>query len=290
VRQWQEIFEREGRALVQKLVARGEFDAVQDLAEAFVTTVFPRALGVEITQQQAVLIGDYGFNGIGPHNELFWQTHEQMQPLQEYMARSRTREVLLPGGWSNELFDAEDAGKLPPGTASSLMLTLIRGGMDTTISGIGTALAQLSRNPDQWALVRDDPSRARAAFEEAIRFESPLHTYYRATTTDVEFAGHRLKDDVKVQMFIGAANRDPRKFSDPDKYDIMRNTLGHTAFGGGVHTCIGQMIARLEAESVLKVFAEMVSEFRIEGPLHHRPSNALRTYAHLPTKVLVRRQ
>ena len=201
------------------------------------------------------------------------------------MARSRTRECVRPGGWAASLFDAEEAGKMPPGSASSLMLTLLRGGMDSTISGIGTAVAQLAKNPDQWALLRDDPSLARAAFEEALRLESPLRTYYRATTTNVELAGCQLRDDTKIQLFLASANRDPRKFPEPDKYDIKRSTFGHVAFGAGIHTCIGQMIARLEAESVIKVLAEMVSEIHVEEPMLHRHSNALRTYARLQTRV-----
>jgi len=162
---------------------------------------------------------------------------------------------------------------------------LIRGGMDTTIAGISTAVAHLARNPDQWALLRENPSLARAAFEEAIRLESPLQTYYRATTVNVELAGYRLKDDTKIQLFIGSANRDPRKFADPDRYDITRNSFGHVAFGGGVHTCVGQMIARIEAESVLKVLAQTVTELKVGGPFLHKHSNAQRIYTTLPTMV-----
>lgn len=286
VRSWAEQFQKAGRALVEELVAKGSFDTVTDLAEIFVTDVFPKALGIDITREQAVVIGDYGFNGLGPHNDLFWDTHERMAEHQEYSARSRTRDVVKPGGWAHGLFDAEEEGKLPPGTASSMMMSVIRGGMDTTISGIGTAIAQLAQNPDQWALLRADPNLARAAFEEAIRLESPLSRYYRATTRNVVFKGYSLKDDTKIQMFIAAANRDPEKFKDPDRYDITRNTFGHVAFGGGVHTCIGQMIARVEAEAVLKVLAETVSELHVEGPLLHRHSNALRTYASIPTRVV----
>lgn len=288
VRQWREIFEEEGRKLVERLVKQGEFDAVCDLSEAFVTYVFPKALGIEITQEQAVAIGDLNFNALGPQNDLLQKSVEQTAPLQDYIARSRTREFVDPDGWADQMFDAEAQGAVPPGTASSLMLALVRGGMDTTISGIGTTIAQLAQNPDQWALLRDDPSKARAAFEEAIRIEAPIQGYYRATTRELELSGYRLKNDVKVHMMVGSANRDPRKFPDPARYDITRDTAGHAALGTGVHNCVGQMIARLEAESVLKPLAEMVSEIRIEGPMRHRHNNMLRTYASLPAKVTLK--
>src|SRR5208282_134916 len=106
-------------------------------------------------------------------------------------------------------------------------------------------------NPEQFGALRADPSKARAAFEEAIRLETPVQTFFRTTTRDVELGGATIPEGQKVLMLLGAANRDPRKWPNPDRYDIDRPI----AFGAGVHMCVGQLLARLEGETLLAALA-----------------------------------
>jgi cytochrome P450 len=285
VRSWREAFEREGRALVSKLVAKGSFDVVKELSEPFVVKVFTEALGVQMTREQAVTLGDYNFNALGPKNELFQKSEAEIEPLKEWLALSRTRAGVVPGGWASQIFDSEAAGDLPAGSASSIMLALLRGGMDTTISGIGSCFALLAQHKDQWARFRANPALAKAVFEETIRLEAPIQSYFRTTLSDGELSGYRLERDKKIQIYPAAANRDPRKWEDPEAFDITRSTIGHLALGAGAHNCVGQMIARLEGESVLAPFVELVSDLELESPPVYRANNTLRTLQSLRIRV-----
>jgi len=164
--------------------------------------------------------------------------------------------------------------------------SFIRGGMDTTIAGIGFSLNQLARFPDQWAMVHADPAKVRGAFEEAIRYESPSQTQFRTTTGRTVLGGYEIEADTKVAVFMGAANRDPRKWPRSGEFNITRQAAGiHVAFGSGAHVCIGQMIARLEAEVILAAIATRVKTIELAGEPTYRIGNTLRTLKQLPLRV-----
>jgi cytochrome P450 len=134
--------------------------------------------------------------------------------------------------------------------------------------------------------MRSDAALQRNAFEEAIRHESPASVLFRVTTGTVELSGYRLEADTKVAYYPGAANRDPRKWEDPGRFDITRKVLGvHRAFGVGTHVCIGQMIARLEAECILAALAQRVAKIESAGEPQYRLVNALRTLDSLPLRL-----
>ena len=135
------------------------------------------------------------------------------------------------------------------------------------------------------ARLRGDPSLARNAFEEAIRYESPVQTFFRTTTREVELAGHRIGEGEKVLMFLGAANRDPRRWENPDSYDVTRRTSGHVGFGSGIHMCVGQLLARVEGEVMLAAIARKVASIEITGPVKRRYNNTLRGLESLPITI-----
>jgi hypothetical protein len=196
---------------------------------------------------------------------------------------------MVPGGFGELIFAAEDSGALPPGTASPMLRTLLRGGTDTTISGIGSTLRFFAEHPDQWKTAQGNPNFVRFAFEEALRLESPIRTYFRTTTSHaVDFAGHRLDPDTKVQIFPGAANRDPRKWPNPHDFDVTRKPGGHVAFGSGIHNCVGQMISRMEFECLLNSLIRRVDKLELAGEPRFRMNNALRTLDTLPLRVTPR--
>ena len=163
-----------------------------------------------------------------------------------------------------------------------LVRSLLSAGIDTTVNGIGAAIYCLARFPEEFARLRSDPSLARNAFEEAIRFESPVQTFFRTTTKDVEISGCKVGAGEKILMFLGAANRDPRRWADPDRYDITRKTSGHVGFGSGIHMCVGQLVARLEGEVMLAALARKVAAIEITGPVKRRFNNTLRGLESLP--------
>jgi cytochrome P450 len=163
--------------------------------------------------------------------------------------------------------------------------SVLTAGVDTTVSGLGASLYCLARFPEQFARLRADPSLARAAFEEAVRYESPVQTFFRTTTRDTEIAGVPVAEGEKVLMFLGAANRDPRRWERPEEYDIGRPNAGHVGFGSGIHGCVGQVLARLEGEVVLGALARKAAGIEITGPARRRYNNTLRGLASLPVRL-----
>ena len=133
--------------------------------------------------------------------------------------------------------------------------------------------------------MRDEPGLARAAFEEAIRLESPVQHFFRTTTRKADIGGTTIGEGEKVLLLFGAANRDPRRWERPDEYDISRSSAGHVAFGAGIHMCVGQVLARLEGEVVLTALARKARSMTIGGPVRHRFNNTLRSLESLPIRL-----
>lgn len=285
IRGWQKAFEREAAVLANRLADEKRVDGAKDIAEAYVMTVFPESLGLKVHRKNMVTVGNFNFNALGPKNQLFEQSQAEMAAIAEWYATAQQRDGVVPGSFAEQIFKAEDSGELAPGLATGLVRTFLRGGMDTTISGIGSALMLLSERPDQWKHLKKDRSRLKFVFEEAIRLESPVQSHFRTTTKRVELGGVELTADTKVQVFVGAANRDPRKWENADTFDINRSSIPHVAFGHGIHVCIGQMIARMEAESVLGAMLDRFDALEPIGPPVHRLLNTLRTLDELPLQL-----
>ncbi len=269
--------------LVDDLLARGGFDAIPDLAEAFPLAVFPDALGMPPENRRYLLpYGNMVFNAFGPKNDFFAKAVENAAPVLDWLGKQMQRDALAPHGFGAEIHAAVDTGELTPQEAPLVVRSLLTAGVDTTVNGLGAALYCLARFPEQWQRLRQDPSLARAAFEEAIRFESPVQTFFRTTTRAVEIGGVAIGEGEKILMFLGAANRDPRQWEHPERYDVARKTVGHVGFGAGIHMCVGQMLARVEGEVMLQALARKVGSIEITGAPRRRYNNTLRGLASLP--------
>jgi cytochrome P450 len=273
-------------ALVDELVARGTFDAAVDLAERFPLTVLPDAVGLAPEGREHLLpYSDVNFQAMGPRNELWQEAVDKAGDAGEYVAWQMRREALSEDGIGAGLFAAADAGEITHEDAGLLVRTFLSAGVDTTIFGIGFALDSLMRNPDQWALLRETPSLAKHVFEETLRHTPPSPIIGRTTGRATELGGVRLEEDQKVLLFLAAANRDPARWEDPDRFDLTRRASGHMAFGTGIHACVGQLIARLEAECVLSAVARKVARLEPAGEPEIKYSNWLRGYTSLPVTV-----
>ena len=278
-----ECFAREADALIDALLERGSFDAISDLAEAYPLTVFPDAMGMPRENRHFLLpYGNMVFNSFGPRNEFFEAAVADAEPVLAWLQQQMQRDAFAPGGFGAAIHAASDSGELTEEEAPIVARSLLTAGVDTTVSGIGAAVFCLARFPEQFAKLRADPSLARAAFEEAVRYESPVQTFFRTTTRPVEIGGVPVGEGEKVLMFLGAANRDPRHWECPDEYDITRRVIGHVGFGSGIHQCVGQLLARLEGECVLSALARKARAIEITGPLQRRYNNTLRALASLP--------
>jgi hypothetical protein len=210
MKQIRDGFVAAAEAKVDELLAKGSFDAVADLAEAYPLSVFPDAVGLKSEGREHLLpYAGVVFNAFGPPNELRQTAIERSQPHQAYVQEQCQRDNLAPGGFGACIHARVDAGDITAAEAPMLVRSLLSAGIDTTVNGIGAAIYCLARFPEEWARLRHDPTLARNAFEEAVRFESPVQTFFRTTTREVDIGGHAVGEGEKILMFLGAANRDP---------------------------------------------------------------------------------
>ena len=279
-------FESEAAALVDRLISRGSFDAVSQLAEVYPLKVFGDAVGVpEEGRENLLPYANMVFNAFGPRNQLLENAMSKAQVVQPWIAASCAREALRPGSFGAQIWAAVDAGKVPQEWAPLLVRSLLSAGIDTTVNGLAASIYAFASNPDQWSILRSQPSLVKQAFEEAIRWESPVQTFFRTTTREVEIAGVRIPEGEKVLLFLGAANRDPRRWSDPGRFDIRRNASGHVGFGMGIHRCVGQTVARLEGEIMLTALANRVERIEFTDQPQRKPNNTLLAWSSLPIAI-----
>jgi len=276
-------FEHEAERLVDALLQLGEVDGVADIGRAYPLKVFPDAIGVRPDGRENLLpYGSMVFNAFGPPNELFRQAMARAQEVIGWITAACERDALAPGGLGRTVYAAHDAGEIAYDEARLLIRSLLSAGLDTTVHGIGNALFCFASFPDQWDALRADPSIARTAFDEAMRLEAPVQTFFRTTTREIDLGGTRIGAGEKVLTFLSAANRDPRRWADPDRFDIHRRTGGHVGFGHGIHRCVGEMLSKLEGEILCAALARRVRSIRIAGEPVHRLNNTLRGFESLP--------
>ncbi|OWJ77896.1 cytochrome P450 [Haematobacter genomosp. 1] len=287
MRRLKEDFAAAADRLVADLVARGGIDGISDLAEAFPLSVFPDAVGLCREGREHLLpYAGLAFNAFGPDNRLRREALERAAPHVAWVTEQCRRENLSPDGFGAAVHAAVDTGEITSEEAVLLCRSLLTAGLDTTVNGIGAALYCLARFPEEFARLRDDPSLARAAFEEGIRFESPVQTFFRTTTRPAEIGGALIPEGAKVLMFLASANRDPRRWEAPEVYDIGRRASGHVGFGSGVHMCVGQLLARLEGEVVLAALARRCAGIELSGAPLRSYNNTLRGLAALPLRLI----
>jgi cytochrome P450 len=278
---------REAEALVDRLLEKREFDGIADLAEAYPLKVFPDSVGISEEGRENLLpYGGMVFNGFGPRNDLFEKAMANAGPVRDWIMSKCSRAALAPDGLGMQIFRAVDAGELTEAEAGMLVRSFLSAGVDTTVYGLGNALYCFARYPQQWTTLRENPSLMRLAFEEVLRFEAPVQTFFRTTTRAVDVGGVHLGEGEKVLLFLAAANRDPRRWERPDEFDVRRRATGHMTFGTGIHGCVGQAVARLEAEAVFGALAKRVTSFEMTAEPGRRLNNTLRGLDTLPRRVV----
>lgn len=288
VRQLRAEFTRAAEEFVDVLLERQHIDAVTDIAEVYPLKVFPDAVGLPADGRENLLpYGALAFNAFGPHNGLLAAALASAAPVQEWIWNSCQRESLDDKGFGSQIWAAADRGEITEDQAPLLVRSLLSAGVDTTVYGIANTLYSLATNPSQWALLRDNPGLAKFAFDEALRFESPVQTFFRTASTTSQVAGTEIPEDAKVLLFLGSANRDRRQWGpDAAEFDINRQGGGHVAFGMGVHQCVGQPIARLEAEVVLTALANRIDRFELSGQPQPKLNNTLKGWASIPIDIV----
>jgi hypothetical protein len=279
-------FKEAAESLADRLIARRRVDAVKDVAEAYPLSVFPKAIGLGPDGLENLLpYGAMVFNAFGPRNAHFNAAMAAAAKVVPYINGQCAREKLSPNGLGATIWAAVDTGEITAEEAPLLVRSLLSAGLDTTVVGIGNALYAFATNPDEWRRLRESGGSTRPAFDEVLRWESPIQTFFRTTTRPVDIGGIEIPRDAKILLFLASANRDPRKWDDPDRFDVTRRAAGHVAFGAGIHLCVGQMLARLEAEMILGALAARAARIDIAGEPRRKLGNSLRQFASLPIEL-----
>lgn len=280
------LWQAKAEELVDRLVSQRRFDAVKEMSEVYSMMIFPDTIGLRDDGREHLL--DYAaivFNAFGPDNDVLREGNIGKEAAIEWVADACKRENLKPGGWGMAVFEAADRGECTHEEAERLVRSFLSAGVDTTVNGIGHMVLALASHPDEYGKLRSDPSLIRRAFEESLRWDSTVQTFFRTTTKRTTVAGAEIPGGQKVLLFLAAANRDPLHWEDPTEFKIDRNTSGHVGFGFGIHQCLGQMVARLEGELIGNALVERVRSIRLTGEPVRRLNNTLHAIDSVPVEV-----
>lgn len=257
----------EARRLVDELVARGRFDAVTDLAQHLPLTIVSKLVGLEDHGRSSMLRWAAAtFNVLGTMNARACTALKDVQEMRAYLGGEDIRTRLRPGSWGDRVFAAADRGEVEPERCPVLMRDYLGPSLDTTIFATANLVLLFGRHPAQWDLVREDPALIPNAINEALRLESPVRGFTRHLAADATIGDLTIPRESRVLLLYASANRDERKWQEPERFDVKRRANDHLGFGNGRHMCAGLHLARLEMTALLEVLVERVAGFEIGEP------------------------
>lgn len=273
-------------------VARGEMDLIADLAYPLPVVVIAEMLGIPAVDRARFkrwsddLVGlldpFQAENGLGDAQRAYLDLVAYLQPILD-SRRTEPRDDLISG-----LVAAREGGDaLTDAELKSLCMLILGAGNETTTSLIGNAVLALLRHPQERRRLAADPTLARNAVEEFLRYDSPVQFTDRVALEDLEIDGKKVRRGQLVGLVLGAANRDPEVFSDPDRLDLSRAEIPHVAFGYGAHFCLGAQLARLETEVAIRKLLERFGD--LDGP-PEPPSRKHSMVLRGPTRLPLRRE
>ena len=250
--------------LLDQCAERGTFDLLADYAQPFSVAVICSMLGVPRADTQLLL--DWS-HAIVKMYEL--STPDDLKRAADTAAGEfidHTRALIAhkrahpDGSLISELVAVEDGGeRLSEAEMTSTVMVLLEAGHEATVNSLGNGMRAMMLHREQWERVTGGEVAARTAIEDMIRWDAPLQLFERWVLDEgVEIAGQPIPVGAEVAMLFGSANRDPRRFDDPGRFDAGRGDTAHVGFGGGIHFCIGAPLARLELETSV---AQLASRF-----------------------------
>jgi cytochrome P450 len=256
--------------LVDAFAERGSAELVSEFAEPLSARVLKRALGLEFVEEETLrrwfvelATGAANFEA-DPEKQAIAdrasaEVNETLAPVIERLEREPD-DTLLSSMVSTEV----DGERLTLEEVQSNLKVMIVGGLQATTDLIALSLWAILSHPEQLDEVRADAKLIDPAIEEAARWHSPVGTSTRQTTQDTELAGVQLEKGALIAAVLASANRDPRNWSNPDRYDIHRREGGHLAFATGPHLCIGARLGRYEARTAWRVLLDRLPSLRLD--------------------------
>jgi cytochrome P450 len=278
-------------SLVDAAIARGRMEVMEDLANPLPAIVTAEMLGVptedhrrlkDWSQDFAEMLGNFQHNP-GRAAKVAGSLHEMTAYFQAAVRRQATHPT---DGLVNALTTAEvDGDRLTEDEVVANIIVTLVGGQETTTNLIGNGLLTLLRHPDEMDRLREDAALIPGAVEELLRYESPSQHTARLAPDDVELGGRMIKRGQAVIAVMGAANRDPERFPDPDRLDIERDDNRHLAFGWAGHFCFGAPLARIEGQIAFSALLRRLPGLRLAtDAVTWRPNLGLRGLTALPVE------
>jgi amino acid adenylation domain-containing protein len=278
-------------SLLDGIQPKGEMDVIADLAEPLPAIVTAEMLGVPTSDHPELKSWSADFAemlGNFQHNpERYPRVLKAVASLTEYFQNAirEQREHPRPG-LIHSLMTAEiDGDRLTDEEVIANCIVTMVGGQETTTNLIGNGLLTLLRNPGEMEKLRNDPSLIPSAVEEMLRYESPSQHTARMCPSDQEMGGKLIKKRQAVIAVMAAANRDPERFPDPDRFDITRKDNRHLAFGYAAHFCFGAPLARVEGQVVFEALLRRLTDLTlVPEPIEWRSNLGLRGLKALKVK------
>jgi cytochrome P450 len=237
-------------ARIAALTGTGWFDAMRDLATVLPVEAISHLVGLpEDGRGRMLEWAAAAFNVIGPR-----QDPTDVAALRDAFGflAGLTPARVRAGSWAAGLFAAADAGRLTAPEAMAAISAYVIPSLDTTILATGHLLHNLAAHPDQWDMVRRDPALITPTVIEGVRHASVLRWFSRVARRDYAVGDAVVPAGARVMLLYGCANRDERRFADPDRFDVTRDARDHLAWGTGPHMCAGMNLARIEMEVLVE--------------------------------------
>lgn len=286
VNEVRERIQAEADHIAEAMVAKKCFDAASELAPHLPLTIVRDLVGLgEYGKDHMLAWGASTFELMGDPRDRRSNALENLKRLRRFLDNPVTLENLNEEGWAKRATRLGIDSGMSPGRAAELMRDYIAPSLDTTISAIGFGIMLFAQNPNEWNKLRQNRELVKNAIEEIVRLNTPIRAFTRYLKKDITVAGTLLRKDSRVLMVFGAANRDPAKFPNPNKFDIERKLAGHVGFGHGVHMCLGMNLARLEMNCLFNALADRVAQFNISGPIVPGVNSTIYSMASIPVEV-----
>lgn len=246
-------------------------DVIADLAYPLPVTVILEMLGLPVEERDQFKKWSNDFMAalgvVRYEPEIFERARESMSELTKYICGLRRalarnpRDDLL----SKLVTVVEEGDRLSDDELVANTVLLLGAGHETTTNLIGNGLLALMHHPDEMQRLKDDPSLMTAGVEELLRYDNPVQIVWRVAAEDLELGGKRIEKGQFVNLILGAANRDPAYFPEPDRLDLTRDVGRQLGFGLSTHFCVGAPLARLEGEIAINTVLRRMPELRLEG-------------------------
>jgi cytochrome P450 len=288
------------REFLNNVIERGEMDVAADFAIPLPMTVIAEMIGIPGADwprykhwSDVILKLSYTMRGMEGDQEAataisgFTAVTEEMDAyLAEMIAQ---RQAKPSDDLLTRLVEAEvDGERLTRAEILGFFQLLVVAGQETTTNLINNAVLCLLENPDQLARLRALPELLPSAIEEVLRYRSPLQWIMRTPRRETEVHGKLIPAGQLVLAMIGSANRDPKQFRDPEKFDVTRNPNPHVAFGHGIHSCLGAALARMESRIALSELLVRLTNLELASAEPWQPRKAL--HVHGPARLPIRFQ